>query len=58
MTRRSPRELELEDKLADVLTGFGHWLDNKSSKASTDQDDECLIRWVQAGPAGEELSGV
>lgn len=45
--RRSEREVELEDRLADVLAGFVWWRDQKVSACEGTTTDEMFIRWVE-----------
>ena len=47
--RRSEREMELEDRLADVLEGFGFWRDQKMGSLEWSTADEMFARWVEHG---------
>jgi hypothetical protein len=43
---RSPRELELEDILSDILNGYKLWHDAKVGGSNWDDQDEALARWI------------
>jgi hypothetical protein len=45
--RPSERELELVDRLSDLMTGFRRWRDLKVGSAEWTDDDEAFARWVE-----------
>jgi hypothetical protein len=45
--RPSKRELELVDRLSDLMTGFRRWRDLKVGSAEWTNDDEAFARWVE-----------
>jgi hypothetical protein len=47
--KRSPRELELEDRLADLLEGLEFWRQYKIGSAELTTLDEMLLRWIEHG---------
>lgn len=53
--KRSDRERELEDMLSDLLDGFKAWRDSKLGHMNWTTQDEMFLRWVEAGPASDEL---
>jgi len=53
--KRSERELELEDILSDFLNGFAIWRDSKVGTLEWTDIDELFSRWVEHGPAADEL---
>lgn len=48
---RTPRELELDDTLSDLLNGLRVWRDGKIHRGDWTDEDEMLMRWIEAGPA-------
>ena len=48
------RNLDLEDALDDIATGYRNWRDTK--ELSWDDRDEAFSRWLQAGDYGEHFS--
>lgn len=45
---RSARELELQDRLDDVLNGIRLWENIKVGKLDWSEADEMLKRWIEA----------
>lgn len=47
--KRSVREMELEDRLSDLLSGFRFWRDHKVASCELTTLDEMYARWVEHG---------
>lgn len=45
--KRSERELELEDRLADLMAGFELWKQHKVASMEWSSQDEMFSRWVE-----------
>jgi hypothetical protein len=47
--------MELEDTLADLLNGVRQWKARGIGGCDWTDNDEMLLRWIEAGPAKDEL---
>jgi hypothetical protein len=47
--RKSEQELELQDRLDDLLEGLDFWREQKLASLELSTLDEMLLRWVEHG---------